>query len=202
MNAALREAEFGNDKEARRGIESALQMSRSRDVRILAALALARIGDAAHAEQTADELEEQEPKNSTLREYWLPSIRAAAEISRKHPAKAIEILKTAAPFELGTPLPLQVGTMYPVFLRGQAYLLSQQGASAAAEFQKIIDNPGVVMTFPLGALTRLGLARAYAMEGDAPQARTVYNAFFGLWKDADEKIRVMEQAKAEYQKLK
>jgi len=151
----------------------------------------------------ADELQKQNPLNTKINGYFLPTIRAAVEINRKNPAKAIEILQVAAPYELGNPDPDPVvgAMMYPVYERGQAYLLLQQGRAAAAEFQKFLDHQGVVVNCPLGSLARLGLARAYAMQGDAAKAKAAYQDFLTLWKDADANIPILIAAKAEYAKL-
>jgi hypothetical protein len=89
----------------------------------------------------------------------------------------------------------------PVYLRGQAYLMLHDGSAAAVEFQKFIDHRGVVMNFPWGALARLGLARAYAIQGDTAKARAAYQDFFTLWKDADPDVPALKQARAEYAKL-
>ena len=115
---------------------------------------------------------------------------------------AIELLHAAAPYELGYDATLQLGTMYPVFVRGQAYLDLHQGREAAGEFQKFLDHRGVVVSYSLAALAHLGLARAYALEGDAAKARTAYQDFLTLWKDADADIPVLIAAKTEYAKLK
>jgi tetratricopeptide (TPR) repeat protein len=204
MDAALREAEFSNAAQARTATAAALALASTRDVQVLAAVALARVGDSDRAQKMADELQEQNPLNTKIVGYWLPSIRAAMEISHKNPAKAIEILRVAAPYELGNPDPQPMGgaTMYPVYLQGHAYPLLHQGSAAAAEFQKILDHRGVVVNGPLGALARLGLARAYALQGDTVKARAAYQDFLTLWKDADPDIPILIAAKAEYAKLK
>jgi hypothetical protein len=108
---------------------------------------------------------------------------------------------SARPFELGTPPPLQVGTLYPVYVRGQAYLFLQQGAAATAEFQKILDHWGITLNFPLGVLAHLELGRAYSMQGNSARARAAYEEFLPLWKDADPDIPILKEAKAEYAKL-
>jgi len=110
-------------------------------------------------------------------------------------------LKAAGHYELGECEPFQIGMLYPVYLRGRAYLLLRKGKEAAAEFQKIIDHRGIVLNFPTGALTRLGLASAYAMQGDMAGARAAYQEFLTLWKDADPDIPILQEAKAEYAKL-
>jgi tetratricopeptide (TPR) repeat protein len=123
------------------------------------------------------------------------------ELNAKNAANAIKLLRLAAPYELGECEPFVSGMMYPVYLRGHAYLLAHQGNEAAAEFQRIIDHRGVVLNFPLGALAHVGLGRAYALQGDTAKARTAYQDFFALWKDADPDIPILKQAKAEYAKL-
>src|SRR5208282_5163080 len=203
MNAALREAEFGNAAQARRQTAAALVLASTRDVQILAALALARAGDSNRAQKMAGELQTQNPLNTKINGYFLPAIRAIVEINRKNPAKAIALLQVAAPYELGSPDPDPVvgAMMYPVYLRGHAYLLLHQGSAAAAEFQKFLDHRGVVVNCPLGALARLGLARAYAMQGDTAKAKAAYQDFLILWKNADPDIPILIAAKAEYAKL-
>jgi hypothetical protein len=132
--------------------------------------------------------------------YWVPTLRAAVELNRNNPAGAIDLLKDAVPYELGEPPPL-AGTLYPAYIRAQAYLLLHRGDEAAAEFQKFIDHRGIVVSLPLGALARLGLARAYVISGDTGKSRTEHENFFALWKDADPEIPVLRQAKMEYAKL-
>ena len=203
LNAALREAEFGNLTEARRQALDALTISQARSVRILVAMVLARTGDTVRAEKMSDELQKQNPVNTKMNIYWLPVIRAAAQISRKDPGKAIEILQTALPYELSLagPLPEIGALLYPVYLRGQAYLMLHEGKSAVIEFQKFIDNRAMVINSPLGALAQMNLARAYAMQGDTAEAKATYQEFFTIWKDADPDVPVLKQAKAEYAKL-
>ncbi len=198
VNAALHEAEAGNAASARRQAMDALATMPGKDVRSLAAMALARAGDTAQAEKLAESLNKEFPLGTVVQGYWLPAIRAAIYINGRNGTKALETLKAAMPYELGENEPLQIGMMYPVYLRGYAYLLTRQGKEAAAEFQKIIDHSGVVINFPIGALARLGLARAYALQGDGPKARAVYEDFLKLWKDADPDVPVLHQAKSEY----
>ena len=200
MDSALREAEFGNPDRARQETNSALLLASTRDTQILAALALARAGDPARARKMADELAREFPMNTMLNGYWLPTIRASIEIERKNPAGAVELLQAAATYELGAPGPMEA-TIYPVYVRGQAELLLHHGSDAAIEFQKFLDHPSIVFNFPFGALARLGIARAYALEGDTAKARAAYQDFLALWKDADPDISVLKEAKAEYAKL-
>jgi eukaryotic-like serine/threonine-protein kinase len=204
MNAALREAEFGNLSQARQESAAALALASNRSTQILASLAEARAADSEHAGKMADELAKQFPLDTVVNGYWLPTIRAGIEINRHNPAKAIEILQAAAPYELGSPPPSAEvgGLLYPVYVRGQAYLLLNKGSEAATEFQKFLDHRGIVVNCPLGELAHLGLARAYALQGDSAKARAAYQDFFALWKDADPDIPILQQAKAEYAKLK
>jgi pentatricopeptide repeat protein len=201
MDSALREAEFGNPDRARQETTSALQLASTRDVQTLAALALARAGDTARARKMADELAREFPMNTMLNGYWLPTIRAAIEIERKNPTGAVELLQAASTYELGGPPPIFSGTLYPVYVRGQAELLLHHGSEAAAEFQKFLDHPGIVLNYHTGALAHLGLARAYVLQGDTAKARAAYQDFLTLWKDADPDIPILISAKAEYAKL-
>jgi eukaryotic-like serine/threonine-protein kinase len=201
VNAALRNAEIGNGEHVPQETASVLAMSSGSDVQKLVALALARVGDTAHADATVEKLAKANPANTLLNYYWLPAIRAAIELRHNDPSKAIERLQPAGAYELGYSQPFQFGTMYPVYLRGEAYLALHQGSQAAAEFQKFLDRPGVVLNFPLGALAHLQLGRAYAMQGDTAKARVAYQDFLTLWKDADPDIPILKEAKAEYAKL-
>jgi eukaryotic-like serine/threonine-protein kinase len=203
MNATLREAEFGNATQARTQTASALALDSSQGIQILAALALARAGDSDQAQKMADDLEKLNPFNTTMNGYWLPTIRAALELNRQNPSKALEILQTTAPFELGEPDPAPElgGYLYPVYVRGQAFLALREGSAAAAEFQKFIDRRGVAINCPLVALAHLGLARANAVQRDNSKARAAYQDFLTLWKDADPDIPILKDAKTEYAKL-
>jgi serine/threonine protein kinase len=203
MNAALREAEVGNIAQARTETAAALALASTREVRILATLVLARSGDSLRAKTMADELEKQNPVNTVIVGYWLPTTRAAIEMNRNNPAKAIELLQAATSYELGDPLPEVEfgGFLYPPYMRGQAYLLLHQGREAAAEFQKFLDHRGLVANCPLAALAHLQLGRANAMQGDTAKARAAYQDFLTLWKDADPDIPILKQAKTEYARL-
>jgi len=203
VHAALREAEFGNFELSRRQTALAFVEPATRDVQILAALALARAGNSNRAQRMGDDLARHFPSNTVINGYWLPSIRAAIEINHGRPERAIDVLQTAVPYELGYPNP-EVGVarfLYPAFLRGQAYLSMRRGSEAAVEFQKFFDHRSMVENCPLSALARLGMARAYAQEGDAAKARVAYNNFFEMWKNADSEISILNQAKAEYARL-
>jgi eukaryotic-like serine/threonine-protein kinase len=202
VDAALRNAEVGNGEQARQETASVLAMSSGSDVQKLAALALARVGDTAHADATAERLEKSNPANTFLTYYWLPTIRAAVELRHNDPSKAIERLQPAGAYELGYSQPFQFGTMCPAYVRGEAYLALHRGSQAAAEFQKVLVLPGIVLNFPLGALAHLGLARAYVLQADTAKAKAAYQDFLTLWKDADPDIPVLIATKSEYAKLK
>jgi len=198
--AALREVESGSLEQARAGADAAVRLVPNRYVRAMAALALARAGNTAGAEKVTAELDRTFPVDTLVQRYWLPTIRAAVALQRKDPKRAVELLQAASTIELGQPTNLAV-LLCPVYLRGEAYLMLQDGDAAAAEFQKFIDHRGLVANFFWGALARLGLARAYAMQGDPAKAKAAYQDFLTLWKDADPDIPIYKQAKAEYARL-
>jgi tetratricopeptide (TPR) repeat protein len=195
VKAALREAEFGNTATAKQGVGAALALAPGRDVKLWAALTLARIGETSGARAIAEEMEKNYPSFTVLKVYWLPTIKAAMELNANNSTQATMFLEAAAPYELGA------GALYPAYVRGEAYLAAHQGSDAAAEFQKIIDHRGIVFSDPIGALAHLQLGRAYVMAGDANKAKTAYQDFLTLWKDADPDIPILKQAKAEYAKL-
>ncbi|MGB2890898.1 MAG: protein kinase [Candidatus Acidiferrales bacterium] len=202
-DAALREALLGNAAEARRRATAALRLSIGRDVQYGAALALAFVGDVAAAQERVDDFAKRFPEDTIVQFNYLPTIRAQLALLRHDPAKTIDLLQAAAPHELGggggsafSPV------LYPVFVRAEAYLASNRGTEAAAEFQKILNHRGVVVNEPIAAPARLGLARAYAVQGEAAKSRTAYQDFLALWKDADSDIPILIAAKSEYAKLK
>jgi serine/threonine protein kinase/tetratricopeptide (TPR) repeat protein len=201
VNAALREAEFGNAAAAKQDVAAALTLSAGRDVKMFAVLTLARVGETARAKAIVEELGKSYQSDTVLKVYWLPTIRAAIELNGNNSTQALVFLEAAAPYELGKPPQLQLGTLYPAYIRGQAQLMAHNGSAAATEFQKIIDHRGIVLNFPLGALAHLQLGRAYAMSGDTAKAKSAYQDFFTLWKDADPDIPILKDAKAEYAKL-
>ncbi len=200
-NAALREAEFGDGASAKQAITAALALAPGRDVKVLAALVLSRVGDAGRAKALVKELEKNYASNTVLKLYWLPTVNAAIELNNGNSSQALLFLEAAAPYELGSPSPLQLGTLYPAYLRGQSYLLAHNGPAAAAEFQKLLDHRSFVVNFVTGALARLQLARAYAMTGDTAKAKAAYQDFMNQWKEADPDIPILKEAKAEYAKL-
>ena len=244
--AAWREAAFGERGPARAEAQAAISMDPGQTVQTLAALALAEAGDTTKASELAESLHREIPFDTVLIDYWLPTIRALIALGReakpsarpspsagKGASSAIDLLEPVKPYDLELPTlywTLNV-TMCPVGARGRAYLALGQGREAAAEFQKIVDHPGLVGNFPIGALAHLGLGRAYALqagvdirgelelgrrarvggvsdnEGQTPQpdalakARSAYQDFFALWRDADADIPILKEAKAEYARL-
>ena len=199
--AALLEVETGNPERARADVNAAMKRL-NRDVRYMRALVLARTDDAVRAEKLAAELDKEFPLDTLIQSYWVPSIHAAIALQHKHSNRALELLKVSSATELSTDTLASVQVvLVPVYLRGQAYLMLHDGDAAAAEFQKFVDHRGLVGNFPWGALARLGLARAYVLQGDTVKARAGYQDFLTLWKDADPDVPILKQAKAEYAKL-
>jgi eukaryotic-like serine/threonine-protein kinase len=190
--SGIREALFGNFAQALSEARRSVDPSLDRDVRGPAAFALALAGDE-QALQITDDLSRRFPDASYQHYICVPVTRAALTLRHGDSQKAIESLEIPPAYELVGPN--AVGLMLPVYLRGQAYLVAHKGTEAAAEFQKILDHPGVVGNGPVGALAHLGLARAYAMQGDTAKARAAYQDFFALWKDADPDIPILKQAK-------
>jgi eukaryotic-like serine/threonine-protein kinase len=200
VGEALQEAEIGNPGRAQQRVVETLALSTAIGTKTSSALALARAGDVGQAEKLAHELDQALPQGTMMQNYFLPTIRASIELQRNNPAKAIEILETAVPYELGG-----FGgfaALYPAYVRGEAYLKAGQGPQAAAEFKKLIEHPGIVNNFITGALANLQLGRAEALMGNKEAARKSYQDFLSLWKDADPEIPILKQAKAEYAKLR
>jgi serine/threonine protein kinase len=206
-DAALREAFFGDSVEATRRAGAALNFSTDKTVQYGAALALALAGETARnqlqVEKLADDLAKRFPMDTLVQFNYLPALRAQLALSRGDVAKALEALLPAVPYEMGTPTGATfTPALYPVYIRGEVFLAAHRSSEAAAEFQRILDHRGIVQNEPIGALAYLGLARAYAMEGDPVKARAAYHDFFTLWNDADADIPILHAAKAEYLKLK
>ena len=201
--SGLREAWFGNTGEARRRATLALKLSSGRDLQYFAALAFAYARDDARAKALADDLDKRFPEDTIVQFNYLPSVRGKLALNKGDASGAIASLAAAAPYELGATRAIDLNwtAMFPVFVRGEAYLAARQGSEAAAEFQKILDHRGLVLNQPIGALAHLGLGRAYVLQGDTVKAKAAYQDFLTLWKDADPDIPVLQQAKAEYAKL-
>jgi len=212
-NAALREAAFGNPTYAKQAGTGGLKLAPvSQAVEVEAALAFAMAGDAARAESLAQDLNKRLPLDKQMQSLWLPAIKAQLALKRKNPPTALSALQAASPIELGAiPFVPNSSCLYPTYIRGQRYLAAGQGSAAASEFQKILDHGGIVWNCWTGALARLGVARANALQSrtsqgaDADAARVralaAYKDFLALWKDADPDIPILKQAKAEYAKL-
>ena len=192
---ALLEAASGNLKLARADANAALKLTPDRNVREMAALAMAQAGDTVAAEKLAGGLDKDFPLDTLVQRYWLPTIRAAIALQRKDPGRVVELLQVTNAIELGD------SRLIVVHLRGEAYLMLHDGSHAEAEFQKFIDHRTSVVNAEWGALARLGLGRAYVLQGDTVKAKAAYQDFLTLWKDADPDIPVLQQAKAEYAKL-
>jgi eukaryotic-like serine/threonine-protein kinase len=213
-NAALREAAIGNGAAGRSDAAAGMKLyPESQGVQVEAALAYAMVGDTTQAQRLGRDLNQQHPVDTQMQSLWLPAINAQIALNRRRPEEAIEQLQRALPpIEYGTiPFIGQKSCLYPTYIRGQAYLAAGQGKEAAAEFQKILDHSGIVWNCWTGALARLGVARANVSQAksatgaDADAARVralaAYKDFLTLWKDADPKIPIYKQAKAEYAKL-
>jgi tetratricopeptide (TPR) repeat protein len=201
--AALRSALLGYPDDAKKNVAAASALASARDINYLMALALAMAGDTAKAEAMTDELAKAPASDTAINSMYVPVLRAQIALNRRDPQKAIDELAAASKYELGQiQLSAITPALYAPYVRGEAYLALKQGAQAAAEFQKIIDRPGVVVNNPNGILAYLGLARAYAVQGDDAKARVAYQNLFAKWKDADPDLPVLLQAKAEYAKLK
>jgi predicted Zn-dependent protease len=191
--AALQEALVGNCEAVRSRARAAILPEQAPADTLTAALPLALCGDAAAAQKAADETSKRYPLHTLWNAVHLPSIRAAIELSRNQPDKAVELLQSAAPYERAYP--------FAAYLRGLAYLLARKGSEAAAEFQKILDHKGANWG-PYYPLSYAGLARAQALGGNTTEARKAYQDFLALWKDADPDIPILKEAKQEYAKLK
>jgi len=202
--AGLREALFGNSDEARRRATSALERSAGRDVQYGAALALTYARDDGRAQMLTDDLGKRLPEDTLVWFNYVPTLRARLVLNKGNPTEAIESLRAAAQYELGQTTGSKVGwtALYPVFVRGEAYLAEHQSSEAIAEFEKILNHRGTVVNEPIGALAHLQIGRAYAMQGDTAKAKAAYQDFLTLWKDADPDIPILITAKSEYTKLK
>ena len=202
-NAALEQAAYGNAAEARRTAAEALKLApTSPGAEIEAALAFAMAGNTSHAESLAQELRRRFPLDTQVQSLWLPAILTQMSLNKKNSAYVSNDPRVASPIEFGAILFVtNTSCLYPVYVRGEAYLAAGQGSAAASEFQKILDHSGIVWNCWTGALARLGLARANALQGDLAKARAAYQDFLTLWKDADPDLPILKQAKAEYAKL-
>ncbi len=198
-DAAVREAEAGFSARARGYLEQAAKLSAGKDVMVVTAVVAARIGDLKRAQKLSGELDKTYPQDTLVQKYWLPVIRAELNLRQGRAPKGIDDLAPAEAIELGDATSL---TLYPAYVRGQAYLATGDGGKAAAEFQKLLDHPGIVLNFQLGTLAHLGRARSFLRAADSSKAHDAYRDFFQIWKDADPDVPILKQAKAEYANLK
>jgi tetratricopeptide (TPR) repeat protein len=204
IGPALWDAFFGNVPAARKSAGAAADLSMDRDVEYGAAFALALSGESFRSRALAKDLETRFPEDTGVNVFYLPAIRALLELSGGEPSRAIDLLQVSRPYDRGVPpsiAPAFFGAFYTIYVRGLAYLAARQGPQAAAEFQKILDGRTIVVSDPIGALAHLQLGRALALSGDKAKAKTAYQDFLTLWKDADADIPILKQAKAEYAPL-
>jgi DNA-binding winged helix-turn-helix (wHTH) protein/tetratricopeptide (TPR) repeat protein len=195
---AMWEALVGNTLKAGQRARSALEISKAMGVKIEAALALAFAGDVHLGQTLSDELAKSYPEDTLVQLYYLPTIRAQLALDRHDSSKAVEFLQATSPYQSG----VVAFPFYFIYVRGEAYLAAHRGKEAVAEFQRIIDHPSITLEDPIGALARIEIARAYVLEGDTQKARSAYNNFLTLWKDASPDLPILKQARAEYVKLK
>src|ERR1035438_9268154 len=186
--ATVWEAFLGNAPAAARSALAVRKLSKGRDVEYAAALALALSGDSSESETLAKDLATRFPEDTVVRFSYLPVLGGLLALNHREPAKAIELLQTAIPYELGAPAISffgPIGALYPVYVRGTAYLVAGRGAEAAREFQRVLDHRAILVSDPIGALAHLQLGRALALSGDETKAKKSYQDFLTLWKDAD-----------------
>jgi eukaryotic-like serine/threonine-protein kinase len=196
--SALEDAEVGKDVQARRSESKAAASPLDRNGKVAVALALARSGRTEEATKLADQVSAERPEDTLVQHHFIPTIRAAIKLRQHDPAAAVELLRGAAKYDLAF-----TGScyLYPVYIRGLAYMELGDGRLAAAQFQKLLDNPGFAVRHVTGPLAWLQLGRAQKMMGDEAATRKSYETFLDLWKNADPDVPIYQQAKAEYAKL-
>jgi eukaryotic-like serine/threonine-protein kinase len=153
-------------------------------------------GDCTGTERLEQDLARRFPEDTIVTFVYLPTLRGSCALNRGRPAEALDLLQSASQYEMGA-----MASLYPAYVRGKAYLAARRASEAAAEFQKILDHPGIVRPDPMGAITRLQSARALTLSGNRAGAKAAYKDFLTLWKDADPDIPIFKQAKTEYAKL-
>ncbi|MFL6278687.1 MAG: hypothetical protein ACJ731_01110 [Vicinamibacterales bacterium] len=202
---AVWDAVSGKADEGRRNAIGALELSRGRDVEYAAALALGLSGDSSRAEGLARDLEKRFPEDTFVKFTYVPVLRGLVALRRGKPSESLEPLQIALPYELAANglnfISIYLGGLHSAYVRGEALMAARRYAEAAAEFQKILDHPGIVAIDPIGVLAHLQLGRVLALSGDKPRAKAAYEAFLALWKDADPAIPILTRAKAEYARL-
>jgi tetratricopeptide (TPR) repeat protein len=194
--SARRNTEVGKVIQARKTEDQALQSKLDRNQKMILALSLARSGRTEEAKRLADQVSQEAPLDTSAQRYLVPTVRAAVKLQQHDPAAAIDLLRGTVQYDLANTDSFD--HLYPAYIRGLAYLESGDGRSAASEFQKLIDNPGMCWEYITGPLARLQLGRAQKMMGDNASARKSYEEFLNIWKDADPDLRIYRQAKAEY----
>jgi hypothetical protein len=201
---AVWEAFYGNPAAARESATNALKLGRGRDVDYAAAFALALSGDLAQSRVLAQDLARNFPEDTSVQFIYLPTLRALFALNNHDAATAIQALQTASRYDFalgGVGFIGRFGGLYPIYVRGVAYLAARQPAEAAGEFQRILDHRSIVLVDPMDAMARLQLARALVLSGDTAKAKGAYNDLFALWKEADPRIPMVSEARAEFAKL-
>ena len=196
---------YGNVAAARQKATTTLALSRGREVDYAAAFALAVSGDVSRSRALAGDLARDYPEDTSVQFMYLPTLRALFALDARHAAVAIQSLQTASRFDLavgGIGFYGHFGKLYPIYVRGLAYLAAKQPAQAVAEFQRIVDHRSIVLVDPIDALARLQLARALALSGDTVKARRVYDDLFALWENADARIPLINEARAKHARLR
>jgi len=201
---AVWEAFYGNAAAARQSASQALTLGRGRNVDYAAAFALALAGDLPQSRALADDLAREFPEDTFVQFMYLPTLRALFSLNTHDPAAAIQALQVASRYDLhtgGVGFIQRFGALYPIYVRGVAYLAAHQPSEAAAEFQRIVDHRSIVLVDPMDALARLQLARALALTGDTAKAKGAYSDLLTLWTSADPDIPALKEARAEYARL-
>lgn len=202
--AALREALYGNPVESAQHALAASQLVQGRDVDFPPAFAFAVSRNSKAALPIVRRLEQQYPEDTCVRFTYLPALRAMLTLNQDDPSKALEFVNISKAYEFaqtGVSLHAFYGALYPTYVRGLAYQQLRRHREAAAEFQRMVDHPGLLLADPIGPVARLQLARALRDAGETARAKKAYQEFLTLWKDADPGIPVLQQAKAEYARL-
>jgi tetratricopeptide (TPR) repeat protein len=193
---AVPEGAMGDCNTARSRAAASLALVPDGDNRLQVAVALAQCGESAQAEKLIAALGREYPLDTLIQSTWTPVVKAFGNIQRGEGAQAVANLEAGRPYELGA------GPLYPrywvIYVRGLAYLRMKDGAKAAGEFQKMLDHRALAPLSELLPLSQLQLGRAYVVSGDTAKARTAYQDFFAVWKDADSDIPVLQAARAEY----
>jgi tetratricopeptide (TPR) repeat protein len=201
---AVCDAHVGNRDHAKEGARAALALGQGRDVVYAAAFALALAGDVTESRRLAEDLASRFPEDTPVQFEYLPTLRALFALDDKAPSEAIDQLRSALPYDLampGTAFFAKFGGLYPAYVRGQAYVHSGRGLEAAAEFRKVLDHRGIVLADLIGALAHVQMGRALALLGESDRARSSYQTFLALWKDADPDVPLLDRARDEFAQL-